>query len=147
MIAKRLTDEGHAVASLHGDKMTNDRDDILNTFRNGKTKVLITTNVVARGIDIQQVNMVVNYDVPDLGPEGDWKPDIETYIHRIGKLPRPCVSWLAGKLICVHRSNWSIWPKGLFGHFRARLSLDGGRAVYCRLARQKDEQDQRYSTD
>lgn len=84
-IAKRLTDEGHSVASLHGDKMTRDRDDILDAFRDGKTKVLITTNVVARGIDIQQVNMVVNYDVPDLGPEGDWKPDIETYIHRIGQ--------------------------------------------------------------
>lgn len=65
--------------------MTRERDDILDGFRNGKTKVLITTNVVARGIDIQQVNMVVNYDVPDLGPEGQYRPDIETYIHRIGK--------------------------------------------------------------
>lgn len=65
--------------------MTTQRDDILDSFRNGKTKVLITTNVVARGIDIQQVNMVVNYDVPDMGPEGDFKPDIETYIHRIGQ--------------------------------------------------------------
>lgn len=86
-IAQRLTEEGHSVASLHGDKMTNERDEILDAFRDGKTKVLITTNVVARGIDIQQVNMVVNYDVPDLGPSGDYKPDIETYIHRIGQLP------------------------------------------------------------
>lgn len=85
-IAQRLTEEGHSVASLHGDKMTNERDGILDAFRDGKTKVLITTNVVARGIDIQQVNMVVNYDVPDLGPSGDFRPDIETYIHRIGKL-------------------------------------------------------------
>jgi len=69
--------------------MTNERDEILDAFRDGKTKVLITTNVVARGIDIQQVNMVVNYDVPDLGPSGDFKPDIETYIHRIGKLSFP----------------------------------------------------------
>jgi len=69
--------------------MTNERDEILDAFRDGKTKVLITTNVVARGIDIQQVNMVVNYDVPDLGPSGDFKPDIETYIHRIGKLCYP----------------------------------------------------------
>jgi reverse gyrase len=88
-IAQRLTEEGHSVASLHGDKMTNERDGILDAFRDGKTKVLITTNVVARGIDIQQVNMVVNYDVPDLGPSGDYKPDIETYIHRIGQLPSP----------------------------------------------------------
>ena len=84
-IADRLSGEGHSVASLHGDKITRDRDDILDGFRNGKTKVLITTNVVARGIDIQQVNMVVNYDVPDLGPEGGYRPDIETYIHRIGE--------------------------------------------------------------
>lgn len=84
-IAQRLTSEGHSVASLHGDKMTRERDDILDGFRKGKTKVLITTNVVARGIDIQQVNMVVNYDVPDTGPEGGFTPDIETYIHRIGE--------------------------------------------------------------
>ena len=77
------------MASLHGDKMTNERDGILDAFRDGKTKVLITTNVVARGIDIQQVNMVVNYDVPDLGPDGGYKPDIETYIHRIGQLSFP----------------------------------------------------------
>jgi ATP-dependent RNA helicase DDX19/DBP5 len=64
--------------------MTGERDQILDSFRDGKTKVLITTNVVARGIDIQQVNMVVNYDVPDMGREDDFKPDIETYIHRIG---------------------------------------------------------------
>ncbi|WVR09609.1 hypothetical protein IAU60_006681 [Kwoniella sp. DSM 27419] len=87
-IAKRLTDEGHSVASLHGDKQSGERDAILDGFRDGKTKVLITTNVVARGIDIQQVNMVVNYDVPDLGPEGNFRPDIETYIHRIGRTGR-----------------------------------------------------------
>jgi ATP-dependent RNA helicase DDX19/DBP5 len=84
-----LTEEGHSVASLHGEKLSNERDDILDKFRNGQTKVLITTNVVARGIDIQQVNMVVNYDVPDLGPQGDHKPDIETYIHRIGETSPP----------------------------------------------------------
>ncbi|RYF27765.1 MAG: DEAD/DEAH box helicase [Comamonadaceae bacterium] len=74
-MAQRLTAEGHSVASLHGDKETNDRDRILDSFRDAKTKVLITTNVIARGIDIQQVNMVVNYDVPDLGPNGDFRPD------------------------------------------------------------------------
>lgn len=65
--------------------MTTDRDAILDGFRNGKTKVLITTNVIARGIDILQVNMVVNYDVPDTGADGGFRPDIETYIHRIGQ--------------------------------------------------------------
>lgn len=60
-------------------------------------QVLITTNVIARGIDILQVNMVVNYDLPLMneraGPGGppseDARPDIETYIHRIGLLFLP----------------------------------------------------------
>ncbi|KAL1410833.1 RNA helicase required for poly(A+) mRNA export [Vanrija albida] len=87
-IASRLISEGHAVASLHGEKETGQRDEILDGFRNGKTKVLITTNVLARGIDIQQVNMVVNYDIPVLGPEQGWAVDLETYIHRIGRTGR-----------------------------------------------------------
>jgi ATP-dependent RNA helicase DDX19/DBP5 len=87
-IEARLKADGHLVASLHGDKDPAERDALLDSFRDGKTKVLITTNVIARGIDIQQVNMVVNYDVPDMGPEGGFAPDIETYIHRIGRTGR-----------------------------------------------------------
>ena len=85
-----MTSEGHRVASLHGAKDASERDAIIDSFREGREKVLITTNVIARGIDIMQVNMVVNYDLPLLNERGDWKnkedlrPDIETYIHRIG---------------------------------------------------------------
>ena len=56
-------------------------------------QVLITTNVVARGIDILQVNMVVNYDLPLMNERDkslDERPDIETYIHRIGLLTFLC---------------------------------------------------------
>ena len=64
-----------------------ERDAIIDRFREGREKVLITTNVIARGIDILQINMVVNYDLPLLNerdPRADARPDIETYIHRIG---------------------------------------------------------------
>lgn len=54
-----MTDEGHKVVSLHGELDTADRDARMKSFREGKTKVLITTNVIARGIDVLQVNMVV----------------------------------------------------------------------------------------
>jgi ATP-dependent RNA helicase DDX19/DBP5 len=77
--------EGHQVASLHGQKEAGERDAIIDGFRDGKTKVLITTNVIARGIDIQQVNMVVNYDMP---LTHDGKPDSETYLHRVGRTGR-----------------------------------------------------------
>jgi len=88
-ISQRMTVEGHKVASLHGAKDARERDAIIDGFREGREKVLITTNVIARGIDIQQVNMVVNYDLPlmnDQAAEG--MPDIDTYRHRIGRTGR-----------------------------------------------------------
>ncbi|KAK1236360.1 RNA helicase required for poly(A+) mRNA export [Marasmius sp. AFHP31] len=92
-ISQKMTAEGHKVASLHGAKDATERDRIIDNFRNGKEKVLITTNVIARGIDIMQVNMVVNYDLPLMNERGgnkseDTRPDIETYIHRIGRTGR-----------------------------------------------------------
>lgn len=82
-IAKRMTAEGHKVDSLHGKLETSERDRTIDAFRDGKSKVLIATNVIARGIDIQQVTLVINYDMP-LTQDG--KPDAETYLHRIGEL-------------------------------------------------------------
>ncbi|KAL8284223.1 hypothetical protein RQP46_004972 [Phenoliferia psychrophenolica] len=84
-IGRRMTAEGHQVTSLHGKLEVADRDAVMESFRDGKTKVLITTNVIARGIDVLQVNMVVNYDLP-LNQAG--KPDPETYLHRIGRTGR-----------------------------------------------------------
>ena len=91
-----MTGEGHKVASLHGSKEATDRDAVMDRFRDGQDKVLITTNVIARGIDIPQVNMVVNYDLPMMSERQqepgvndrlDLIPDVETYIHRIGMQP------------------------------------------------------------
>ncbi|KAJ2714170.1 RNA helicase required for poly(A+) mRNA export [Coemansia spiralis] len=84
-IAKRLNDDGHAVVFLHGQLDSQERDNVMDGFRRGDIKVLITTNVVARGIDIQQVNLVINYDIP---LTGDGLPDPETYLHRIGRTGR-----------------------------------------------------------
>ena len=53
--------EGHKVAALHGAFEGQARDRIIDAFRSGQAKVLITTNVLARGIDVQSVSMVVNY--------------------------------------------------------------------------------------
>ena len=90
-----MTAEGHKVASLHGLKDGAERDQIIDRFREGHEKVLITTNVVARGIDIMQVNVVVNYDLPMMSDKAESTnydprfetPDIETYLHRIGEWP------------------------------------------------------------
>lgn len=77
--------EGHTVSVLHGSLQTQDRDRLIDDFRNGRSKVLITTNVLARGIDIPSVTMVVNYDMPF---DKNQKPDPSTYLHRIGRTGR-----------------------------------------------------------
>lgn len=63
-----MTAEGHKVASLTGAFEGSQRDVIIDAFRTGLAKVLITTNVLARGIDVQSVSMVVNYVSPPLYP-------------------------------------------------------------------------------
>lgn len=82
-----MTKEGHKVAALHGAFDGAERDRVLDSFREGRAKVLITTNVIARGIDVQSVSMVINYDIPMKGRQ-DELPDPETYLHRIGRTGR-----------------------------------------------------------
>jgi len=78
-----LTDKMRAkeftVSSTHGDISQKERDVILNEFRTGSSRVLITTDLLARGIDVQQVSLVINYDLPR---------NLENYIHRIGRSGR-----------------------------------------------------------
>lgn len=81
----KMKKEGHTVSVLHGGLETDDRDRLIDDFREGRSKVLITTNVLARGIDIASVSMVVNYDLP---VDKDNRPDPSTYLHRIGRTGR-----------------------------------------------------------
>ena len=78
-IERRMTAEGHKVASLTGALEGVQRDEVFNRFRTGEAKVLIATNVLSRGIDVQTVTMVINYDIPETV---DRQPDYETYLHR-----------------------------------------------------------------
>jgi ATP-dependent RNA helicase DDX19/DBP5 len=87
LITERLQRDGHKVVAIHGAFEGGDRDSILEKFRKGEYKVLITTNVLARGIDVQSVSMVINYDIPMKG-RNDSEPDAETYLHRIGRTGR-----------------------------------------------------------
>lgn len=87
VIEQRMIGDGHQVSALHGAFDGNDRDRLMEDFRAGRSKVLITTNVMARGIDVSTVSMVINYDIPMKGVH-DAEPDAETYLHRIGRTGR-----------------------------------------------------------
>lgn len=78
-LTEHLKDRGYHAEGLHGDLSQNQRDTVMNLFRGGRTDILIATDVAARGIDVDDVEAVFNFDVPE---------DIEYYVHRIGRTGR-----------------------------------------------------------
>lgn len=78
-LTERLQEKDFVVSSMHGDMSQKERELIMREFRSGSSRVLITTDLLARGIDVQQVSLVINYDLPT---------NRENYIHRIGRSGR-----------------------------------------------------------
>lgn len=78
-LTEKMRDANFTVASMHGEMDQKERNEIMTQFRSGSSRVLITTDVWARGIDVQQVSLVINYDLPN---------NRELYIHRIGRAGR-----------------------------------------------------------
>ena len=78
-LTEKLRQQNFTVAAMHGDMPQAEREAIMKDFRSGGSRVLITTDVWARGLDVQQVSLVINYDLPN---------NRELYIHRIGRSGR-----------------------------------------------------------
>lgn len=78
-LTEKMHERDFTVSSMHGDMGQGERDVVMREFRTGSTRVLITTDLLARGIDVQQVSLVINYDLPT---------NRENYIHRIGRSGR-----------------------------------------------------------
>lgn len=92
-LCKQLTRDGFPAAALHGDKSQAARLRALEGFRSGKVQVLVATDIAARGIDVDDVTHVINYDLPD---------EPETYVHRIGRTARAGAEGEAISLVCPH---------------------------------------------
>ena len=96
-VADELTERGFAAAAVHGDLGQGAREQALRAFRSGKVDVLVATDVAARGIDVEDVTHVINYQCPE---------EDKTYIHRIGRTGR------AGKTgIAVSFIDWDDLPR------------------------------------
>ncbi|WP_053991790.1 DEAD/DEAH box helicase [Mangrovimonas sp. TPBH4] len=78
-LEQTLLKNGYKVETIHGDKTQNDRQEALKKFKNGYVNILIATDVAARGIDINELDAVINFDLPNVP---------ETYVHRIGRTGR-----------------------------------------------------------
>ncbi|KAL4354947.1 hypothetical protein GQ457_06G009440 [Hibiscus cannabinus] len=84
---KSLVELGYEVTTIQGALNQSDRDKIVKEFKDGLTQVLISTDLLARGFDQQQVNLVINYDLP-VKHDNRSEPDREVYLHRIGRAGR-----------------------------------------------------------
>lgn len=78
-VAREMQKMGHTAEAIHGDKAQNARQRALSNFKSGKTRILVATDIAARGIDIDQLAFVLNYELPNVP---------ETYVHRIGRTGR-----------------------------------------------------------
>jgi len=92
-LSRKLKDEGYQVGIIHGKMPKQLRDAVMEDFRAGKLNHIISSNLLARGIDIPNISVVINYDVP-IGKHGDqygrtsWGPDVDIYVHRAGRAGR-----------------------------------------------------------
>jgi ATP-dependent RNA helicase RhlE len=78
-IKRQIQDMGHSVAEIHSDRTLGQRKEALEGFKTGKYRILVATDIAARGIDVIGIETVINYDIPD---------DTENYVHRIGRTGR-----------------------------------------------------------
>lgn len=117
-LAGKMSQDGHSVAVLSGELTVEQRLAVLDRFRVGLEKVLITTNVLSRGIDVEQVTIVVNFDLPMYQ---DGRADCETYLHRIGRTGRFGKNGIAINLVDSEHSMKIC--KTIESHFQKKIQL------------------------
>ena len=93
-VAEKLIEDGYNAGALHGDLSQNQRDLVMNSFRKKQIQMLVATDVAARGIDVEDITHVINYQLPD---------EIETYTHRSGRTGRAGKSGIS--MVIVTRSE------------------------------------------
>lgn len=109
----RMKGAGFTCTSIQGDMQHEDRDRVVQEFREGKTRILISTDVLARGFDVSNVTLVINYH-PPLARD-NVRPAFETYMHRIGRSGRFGRKGAAFNLMCDARERAHV--EQIAGHF------------------------------
>lgn len=110
-IARNLKKQKIKTAAIHGDKAQNQRQKVLTQFKEGNIRVLVATDIAARGIDIEKLKYVINYDIPNIA---------ETYVHRIGRSGR---AGEAGNAISICEPEENIYIKDIEKLIRMNIKV------------------------
>ena len=121
-IAEKLTREGYDIDALHGDLTQQQRDKVMNAFRDKSLQLLIATDVAARGIDVKEITHVINYELPD---------DIEVYTHRSGRTGRAGHTGICMSIVHARELYRLKQIQQLVNAPFNRLEIPGGKDV-CR---------------
>ena len=139
-IVKRLKEEGHSADAIHGDLRQSKRDRVIASFRKGLKRILIATDVAARGLDIPLIQHVINYDLPQVP---------EDYVHRIGRTARAGTEGSALTFLTADdRSMWNEINKLIDPNFKPAArgtkknsrSKKKGKAPYNKKRKLRDKQ-------
>ena len=118
--ADRLADRLHrvvnGVSAIHGDLPQSTRDRVMRGFRSGQISVLVATDVVGRGIDVEGISHVINYDMPD---------DPENYVHRIGRTGRMGKDGVAYLFVCPDQGEPLTAIENLVNRVIPPLEIEG----------------------
>ena len=135
-VTRHLLGAGVEAAAIHGNKSQNHRDRALGGFKDGSTKVLVATDIAARGIDVDGVSHVVNFDLPDVA---------ETYVHRIGRTARAGAQGLAIAFCSADENgNW----RAIEALIRQRvpvMQVEGNRSTAAAAAAERSEEQRRFT--
>ena len=123
-VARKLHDQGHAVAVLHSNRTQREREQALNGFRNGRYEVMVATDIAARGIDVEQISHVINFDVPH---------HPEDYVHRIGRTGRAQSVGDAFTIMIAEDIPEIAAIERFIGQKIPRVKLEGFAYKYTRL--------------
>jgi ATP-dependent RNA helicase DeaD len=144
-MVKRLKEEGHSADAIHGDLRQSKRDRVINSFRKGLKRILIATDVAARGLDIPLIQHVINYDLPQVP---------EDYVHRIGRTARAGTEGSALTFLTPDdRSMWNSISKLIDPNFKptpggTRENSRGGKkgkAPYNKKRKFRDKKESRFN--
>lgn len=123
-VARRLQQQGHAVAVLHSSRTQRERDQALKGFREGRYEVMVATDIAARGIDVEQISHVINFDVPQ---------HPEDYVHRIGRTGRAQAVGDAFTIMTGEDVQDVAAIEQFIGQKIPRMKLEGFNYEYTRL--------------
>ncbi|MFI5458554.1 MAG: DEAD/DEAH box helicase [Isosphaerales bacterium] len=123
-VAERLRRVVTGVSAIHGDLAQNIRDRVMRGFRSGEISVLVATDVVGRGIDVEGISHVINYDMPD---------DTENYVHRIGRTGRMGKDGIAYLFVCPDQGEPLTAIESMINRVIPPLQIEGFTATRPRV--------------